>query len=48
MWCLENVPEGPGDEQPENYGWKKANWDREMYVIEKMLDVDPRNCTLHF
>lgn len=40
-WCLTNVPDGPeGDVQ----GWKKANWDRELYIVEKMLDADARNC----
>lgn len=24
-------------------GWQKAAWDREMYIVEKMLDADPRN-----
>jgi geranylgeranyl transferase type-2 subunit alpha len=45
-WCLENVPNGPGLEgENDHSGWKKANWDKEMYVVEKMLDADPRNCT---
>jgi geranylgeranyl transferase type-2 subunit alpha len=40
-WCLENVPDGPeGDKD----GWKKANWDRELFFVEKMLDADSRNC----
>ncbi|EIN07715.1 rab-protein geranylgeranyltransferase [Punctularia strigosozonata HHB-11173 SS5] len=39
-WCLENVPLGPpGDD----HGWRKAHWDRELFVVEKMLDVDARN-----
>lgn len=45
QWCLENVPDGPGQEDPEIHGWKKANWDRELFVVEKMLDADSRNCT---
>lgn len=44
-WCLENVPDGPGsegqDEDPQ--GWRKANWAKEMFVVEKMLDADARN-----
>jgi hypothetical protein len=44
QWCLENVPEGPGQEGAQIYGWKKSNWDRELFVVEKMLDADPRNC----
>jgi len=43
QWCLENVPDGPGEEGAERYGWKKANWDRELFVVEKMLDADARN-----
>ncbi|PFH50050.1 hypothetical protein AMATHDRAFT_146065, partial [Amanita thiersii Skay4041] len=43
-WCLENIPDGPGATDEPNYqGWKKANWDRELFVVEKMLDADPRN-----
>jgi geranylgeranyl transferase type-2 subunit alpha len=44
QWCLENVPDGPGQDSSNLYGWKKANWDRELFVVEKMLDADPRNC----
>ncbi|KAA1474885.1 rab-protein geranylgeranyltransferase [Dentipellis sp. KUC8613] len=40
-WCLENVPDG-GD-NGEQHGWKKANWEKELFVVEKMLDADPRN-----
>jgi geranylgeranyl transferase type-2 subunit alpha len=43
-WCLENVPEGPGQDGADLHGWRKANWDRELYVVEKMLDADARNC----
>jgi geranylgeranyl transferase type-2 subunit alpha len=46
-WCLENIPDGPGQEGADIYGWKKANWDRELFVVEKMLDADPRNCAWH-
>jgi geranylgeranyl transferase type-2 subunit alpha len=45
-WCLENVPDGPGGENGDPLGWKKANWDKELSVVEKMLDADPRNCSL--
>ncbi|KIJ60638.1 hypothetical protein HYDPIDRAFT_177343 [Hydnomerulius pinastri MD-312] len=42
-WCLENVPDGPAvDDQP-SLQWRKANWDRELAVVEKMLDADARN-----
>jgi len=43
-WCLENTPHGPGlKDEAEFHGWRKANWDRELFVVEKMLDADPRN-----
>ncbi|KAK7440205.1 Rab geranylgeranyltransferase [Stygiomarasmius scandens] len=43
-WCLENVPNGPGDEGDSDYlGWKQDYWKKEMFVVEKMLDVDARN-----
>jgi len=45
-WCLESVPEGPGligDDELDPVGWKKASWERELSVVERMLDVDPRN-----
>ena len=41
-WCLEHVPDGPTEE--DHNGWKMANWDKELFVVEKMLDVDARNC----
>ncbi|KAF9072946.1 rab-protein geranylgeranyltransferase [Rhodocollybia butyracea] len=43
-WCLDNVPSGPGTEQEgDPRGWEKGFWDRELFVVEKMLDADPRN-----
>jgi len=44
-WCLENVPTGPGtlEGEPSFSGWKQAAWDKELYVVEKMLDADSRN-----
>ncbi|KAI0313624.1 rab-protein geranylgeranyltransferase [Amylostereum chailletii] len=44
-WCLENVPEGGDNGDPQ--GWRKANWEREMFIVEKMLDADSRNCKFH-
>lgn len=44
-WCLENIPKGPGQEGERTfYGWRQAAWDKELSVVEKMQDVDPRNC----
>ncbi|KAI0737062.1 rab-protein geranylgeranyltransferase, partial [Irpex lacteus] len=40
-WCLERVPDGPTESDPN--GWRMANWKKELYVVEKMLDVDARN-----
>ncbi|KAF5373131.1 hypothetical protein D9758_001690 [Tetrapyrgos nigripes] len=43
-WCLENVPTGPGDAgAPDHLGWRQDYWKKEMFVVEKMLDVDARN-----
>lgn len=44
-WCLERVPNGPGAEGEDTAnGWKKSAWDQELYVVEKLLDADARNC----
>ncbi|TCD61418.1 Rab geranylgeranyltransferase [Steccherinum ochraceum] len=40
-WCLEHVPDGPTDDDPK--GWKTANWKKELFVVEKMLNADARN-----
>ncbi|KAH9951293.1 rab-protein geranylgeranyltransferase [Amylocystis lapponica] len=40
-WCLENVPDGPSETDPN--GWRSAYWNKELYVVEKMLDADARN-----
>ncbi|KAF8163141.1 rab-protein geranylgeranyltransferase [Crassisporium funariophilum] len=43
-WCLETVPEGPGSEgEPDVLGWKQSVWDKELLVVERMLDADSRN-----
>lgn len=44
LWCLENVPDGPPDEGTDVQGWKNAHWAKELFVVEKMLDSDARNC----
>ena len=48
-WCLQNTPDGPGTEDTgdpttDKYAWKRANWARELAVVDKMLDADARNC----
>jgi len=44
-WCLEHIPEGPGvSGGPDFLGWKQAVWNKELAVVEKMLDADARNC----
>ncbi|KAH7926287.1 rab-protein geranylgeranyltransferase [Leucogyrophana mollusca] len=42
-WCLGNVPDGPDSDSGPTFGWKKTKWDRELFVVEKMLDADARN-----
>ena len=43
-WCLENVPDGPVVDGRPSLQWRKANWQKELTVVEKMLDADARNC----
>ncbi|EPT05943.1 hypothetical protein FOMPIDRAFT_1026824 [Fomitopsis schrenkii] len=40
-WCLANVPDGPSDDDRD--GWRQAYWNKELFVVEKMLDADARN-----
>ncbi|KAJ8583575.1 rab-protein geranylgeranyltransferase [Rhizopogon salebrosus TDB-379] len=42
-WCLENVPDGPERNETPSMEWRQANWDKELFVAEKMLDADARN-----
>jgi geranylgeranyl transferase type-2 subunit alpha len=45
-WCLENIPAGPGAPGEEHANeWQKNVWERDLFVVEQMLDVDARNCT---
>jgi hypothetical protein len=43
-WCLENVPDGPERNEVPSMEWRQANWDKELFVVERMLDADARNC----
>ncbi|KAJ3970458.1 hypothetical protein EV361DRAFT_915800 [Lentinula raphanica] len=39
-----NVPNGPGTEDDgDARGWEKELWNQELFVVEKLLDADPRN-----
>ncbi|KAL7283282.1 hypothetical protein ACG7TL_002711 [Trametes sanguinea] len=40
-WCLRQVPDGPTEADPN--GWRQAYWNKELFVVERMLDADPRN-----
>ncbi|EKC97901.1 RAB-protein geranylgeranyltransferase [Trichosporon asahii var. asahii CBS 8904] len=39
MWCLENIPRGPGDTE----GWRNEMWKVEFGLVEKLLESDARN-----
>ncbi|KAI0670517.1 rab-protein geranylgeranyltransferase [Trametes maxima] len=41
QWCLQQVPDGPSEEDPE--AWRQSYWNKELFVVEKMLDADARN-----
>lgn len=41
-WCLEHIPQSPAADNPSQ--WREAAWNKELFVVEKMLDADPRNC----
>jgi geranylgeranyl transferase type-2 subunit alpha len=47
-WCLERVPLTPDDEnkRDDELDWRRETWGGELYVVEKMLDADARNCEL--
>jgi hypothetical protein len=44
----ENVPDGPVVNGQPSLQWRKTNWDRELAVVEKILDADARNCGWNF
>lgn len=43
-WCLENIPDGPLIDGQPSRQWVTSSWDKELSVVEKMLNTDPRNC----
>jgi geranylgeranyl transferase type-2 subunit alpha len=45
-WCLLHVPEKPLSEGQgdDPLVWRKKNWDRELFVVDRMLEADARNC----
>ena len=43
-WCLEQTPDGPGGEGCDPHKWRINNWKEELFVVEKMLEADARNC----
>ncbi len=45
QWCLEHIPEDDSsDEGSDPLQWQRQTWTHELIVVEKMLDVDARNC----
>ncbi|KAI0273807.1 rab-protein geranylgeranyltransferase [Gloeopeniophorella convolvens] len=40
-WCLEHVPDSP--DATDAQAWKVATWERELFIVERMLDADARN-----
>jgi geranylgeranyl transferase type-2 subunit alpha len=41
-WCLEHIPEGP--DSADTQAWRRSTWERELFIVEKMLEADARNC----
>jgi len=40
-WCLEHIPENPNS--ADTQAWRRSTWERELFIVEKMLDADSRN-----
>ena len=43
-WCLQNIPDGPLVDGQPSRKWMTTSWDKELAVVENMLNTDPRNC----
>jgi hypothetical protein len=41
-WCLEHIPECP--DPADTQTWRRSIWERELFIVERMLDADSRNC----
>ena len=41
-WCLEHIPEKPDPADIQT--WRRLTWERELFIVERMLDADSRNC----
>lgn len=48
-WCLECIPDFPqnpsSDVNVDN--WRQEAWTQEIFIVEKLLDNDARNCASH-
>lgn len=40
-WCLERIPEKP--DPADIQAWRRSTWERELFIVERMLDADSRN-----
>lgn len=45
-WCLGSIPFTPDDEsrRDDELDWRREIWNGELFVVERMLDADSRNC----
>jgi Protein prenyltransferase alpha subunit repeat len=41
-WCLEHIPENP--DPADTQEWRRSTWERELFIVERMLEADSRNC----
>ena len=49
-WCLECIPDAPlnTDSGVDVEKWRKEAWTQEMFIVERLLDADARNCASAF